>query len=59
MLDAVSKCIFTDLYLPGWMFPSNPMEINGPAYILLPTEPLTCLAVSLFARWKYLVLTNF
>ncbi|AFR94254.1 protein FRG1 [Cryptococcus neoformans C23] len=28
----------------GWMFPSNPMEINGPAYILLPTEPLTCLA---------------
>ncbi|KIR26769.1 protein FRG1 [Cryptococcus deuterogattii LA55] len=28
----------------GWMFPSNPMEINGPTYILLPTEPLTCLA---------------
>lgn len=26
------------------MFPSNPLEINGPTYILLPTEPLTCLA---------------
>lgn len=22
------------------------MEINGPSYIILPTEPLTCLAVS-------------
>ncbi|TYJ55088.1 hypothetical protein B9479_004226 [Cryptococcus floricola] len=28
----------------GWMFPAGPNEINGPAYILLPTEPLTCLA---------------
>ncbi|WVN87490.1 uncharacterized protein L203_102672 [Cryptococcus depauperatus CBS 7841] len=28
----------------GWMFPGNVNEINGPAYILLPTEPPTCLA---------------
>ncbi|WVQ66173.1 uncharacterized protein L199_004352 [Kwoniella botswanensis] len=28
----------------GWVFPEHPMEINGPAFILLPSEPLTCLA---------------
>nr|XP_019043679.1 protein FRG1 [Kwoniella bestiolae CBS 10118]OCF22609.1 protein FRG1 [Kwoniella bestiolae CBS 10118] len=28
----------------GWVFPEQPMEINGPAFILLPSEPLTCLA---------------
>ncbi|WWD20425.1 hypothetical protein CI109_104901 [Kwoniella shandongensis] len=28
----------------GWMFPEDVMEISGPAFILLPTEPLTCLA---------------
>ncbi|WVQ84763.1 hypothetical protein IAT38_006920 [Cryptococcus sp. DSM 104549] len=28
----------------GWMFPESVLEINGPAFILLPTEPLTCLA---------------
>ncbi|WWC65994.1 uncharacterized protein I303_108616 [Kwoniella dejecticola CBS 10117] len=28
----------------GWVFPEHPMEINGPAFILLPTQPLTCLA---------------
>ncbi|OCF40669.1 protein FRG1 [Kwoniella heveanensis CBS 569] len=28
----------------GWVFPENPMEISGPAFILLPSEPMTCLA---------------
>ncbi|ORX37572.1 hypothetical protein BD324DRAFT_589334 [Kockovaella imperatae] len=28
----------------GWIFPSEPVEVSGPAFILLPTEPLTCLA---------------
>ncbi|KAK8849793.1 hypothetical protein IAR55_005129 [Kwoniella newhampshirensis] len=28
----------------GWIFPENVMEISGPAFVLLPTEPLTCLA---------------
>jgi protein FRG1 len=28
------------------MFPTDALEVSGPAYILLPTEPLTCLAVS-------------
>jgi hypothetical protein len=31
----------------GWVFPEDILEINGPSYIILPTEPLTCLAVSL------------
>ncbi|WVQ95930.1 hypothetical protein IAU59_003029 [Kwoniella sp. CBS 9459] len=28
----------------GWVFPENPLEISGPAFILLPTQPMTCLA---------------
>ncbi|WVF68387.1 hypothetical protein IAT40_003152 [Kwoniella sp. CBS 6097] len=28
----------------GWVFPENPLEISGPAFILLPSEPITCLA---------------
>ncbi|WRT69815.1 uncharacterized protein IL334_006806 [Kwoniella shivajii] len=28
----------------GWVYPESPMEINGPAFILLPSQPLTCLA---------------
>ncbi|WVR07966.1 hypothetical protein IAU60_005009 [Kwoniella sp. DSM 27419] len=28
----------------GWIFPESPMEISGPSFILLPSEPLTCLA---------------
>ncbi|KAL1412574.1 hypothetical protein Q8F55_000321 [Vanrija albida] len=28
----------------GWMFPTELSEVTGPAYILLPTTPLTCLA---------------
>jgi hypothetical protein len=29
------------------MFPTAVDEVAGPTFILLPTEPLTCLAVSL------------
>ncbi|ORY34583.1 hypothetical protein BCR39DRAFT_513483 [Naematelia encephala] len=28
----------------GWVFPEDVMEVSGPAFIVLPTEPLTCLA---------------
>lgn len=28
------------------MFPSSVDEVAGPTFILLPTEPVTCLAVS-------------
>ncbi|CAK9782975.1 hypothetical protein CC85DRAFT_262114 [Cutaneotrichosporon oleaginosum] len=28
----------------GWMFPTTVDEVAGPTFILLPTEPLTCLA---------------
>ena len=28
------------------MFPTDVLEITGPTYLLLPTEPVTCLAVS-------------
>lgn len=30
----------------GWIFPTDAMEITGPSYILLPSNPPTCLAVS-------------
>lgn len=29
-----------------WIFPSSIMEVTGPAFIILPSKPLTCLAVS-------------
>ncbi|RXK36610.1 protein FRG1 [Tremella mesenterica] len=28
----------------GWVFPEDIMEISGPSFILLPSDPLTCLA---------------
>ena len=34
------------IVIAGWVFPSDAMEVSGPAFIILPTEPLTCLAVS-------------
>ena len=30
---------------PGWVFPEETLEISGPSFILLPSQPLTCLAV--------------
>lgn len=30
----------------GWVFPEEIMEVTGPSFIILPTEPLSCLAVS-------------
>lgn len=32
--------------MAGWMFPTSVDEVTGPTFILLPTEPVTCLAVS-------------
>lgn len=29
----------------GWMFPESIDQVTGPSFILLPTEPPTCLAV--------------
>lgn len=31
----------------GWIFPTDAMEISGPSFIILPSDPPTCLAVSL------------
>lgn len=31
---------------PGWMFPTEAMHVNGPAFIILPSDPPSCLAVS-------------
>lgn len=30
----------------GWTFPEDVSEITGPSFIILPSEPLSCLAVS-------------
>ena len=30
----------------GWVFPEDVMQVNGPSFIILPTEPPSCLAVS-------------
>jgi hypothetical protein len=35
-----------ELGASGWIFPTDAMEITGPSYILLPSNPPTCLAVS-------------
>ena len=46
-VPSVSSLIGVDeLGTSGWIFPTDAMEITGPSYILLPSNPPTCLAVS-------------
>jgi protein FRG1 len=41
------------LILLGWVFPEHVMEVTGPSFIILPSEPPTCLAVSIeIIRWR-------
>lgn len=41
------------------MFPAKSDEVTGPTLVLLPTEPLSCLAVSVavvyLGTWSYAV----
>lgn len=54
--------------IAGWTFPDEVTEITGPSFIILPSEPLSCLAVSsrlgslhglLWTRLKTLLLTRY
>jgi hypothetical protein len=44
--------------ISGWIFPTDAMEITGPSYILLPSNPPTCLAVSILCNTEMIESPN-